>query len=139
MTVVDASVVVSAAIQADAMHAASRSWLEETLGTGTRLFVPTLFLVEVAGAITRRTRDQALARQTIDRFVDDPLVEVVAVDGLTDIAISAAMEHSLRGADAVYVALAQDLGVPLVTWDRELLKSASRLLYVLRPVIISSE
>ena len=35
-----------------------------------------------------------------------------------------ARELKLRGADAVYVALARRLGIPLVTWDRDQLEQA---------------
>ena len=30
-----------------------------------------------------------------------------------------AIELQLRGADAIYVALAAQIGIPLITWDRE--------------------
>ena len=37
-----------------------------------------------------------------------------------------AIRLRLRGADAVYVALAEQLGIPIVTWDGEMLKSDGR-------------
>ena len=40
----------------------------------------------------------------------------------------------LRGADATYVAVAQRLDLPLITWDREQLERASRLITVRSPV-----
>ncbi|MSQ13676.1 MAG: hypothetical protein EXR47_06065 [Dehalococcoidia bacterium] len=46
--------------------------------------------------------------------------ELVAVErDLGQEAANVASTLRLRGADAVYVALARRLGMPLVTWDRE--------------------
>ena len=44
-----------------------------------------------------------------------------------------AAEIVLRGADAVYVATAHHLNVPLVTWDREQQARADRLVAVQSP------
>lgn len=41
--------------------------------------------------------------------------------------------YRLRGADAMYVAVADDLGLPLVTWDRELLQRAASIVDVIEP------
>ena len=39
----------------------------------------------------------------------------------------------LRGADAVYVAVAHSMGIPLVTWDQELRVRSSGFIEVLQP------
>jgi predicted nucleic acid-binding protein len=39
----------------------------------------------------------------------------------------------LRGADAVYVAVARHLGLPLVTWDDELRARAGREVRAIQP------
>ena len=44
-----------------------------------------------------------------------------------------AAQYLIRGADAVYVALAAELDVPLVTWDHELLTRASVVVDVRTP------
>jgi predicted nucleic acid-binding protein len=61
-------------------------------------------------------------------------VLVVLPDGaLWDAALGAAAARSLRGADAVYVALADLLDLPLVTWDREQRERAGRRVRVITP------
>ena len=46
-----------------------------------------------------------------------------------------AADYGLRGADAVYVALAKQLNLPLATWDREQLQKASGIIKTQTPQI----
>ena len=48
-------------------------------------------------------------------------------------AAAIAAQQFLRGADAVYVALAGQLRMPLVTWDKELLERAAAVVPTLTP------
>jgi predicted nucleic acid-binding protein len=48
-------------------------------------------------------------------------------------AAALAAQQFLRGAHAVYVALAKQLGAPLVTWDKELLERAAAVVPTLTP------
>ena len=48
-------------------------------------------------------------------------------------AAQVAVDLHLRGADAVYVATAQRLSVPLVTWDREQLDRSSVVIEAYEP------
>jgi len=54
-------------------------------------------------------------------------------DSLTEEAIQLATEHRLRGADAVYAAVARRHGTTLVTWDRQQLNRLQSILPVLTP------
>jgi predicted nucleic acid-binding protein len=45
-------------------------------------------------------------------------------EALALIAANLAITFQLRGADAVYVAVAEQLDIPLVTWDREIINRA---------------
>lgn len=44
-----------------------------------------------------------------------------------------AASYRLRGADAVYVAVAQEFGTMLITWDAEMLTRGARAVPVLTP------
>ena len=49
-----------------------------------------------------------------------PELEILVIeDAYEREATALAMELQLRGTDAVYVAVAHMLGLPLLTWDRE--------------------
>lgn len=120
MTVVDASIWVSRLVTADVHHASSRRWLEQYTASGGVLIAPVLLLAEVAGAIARRTGRPQVAHQAVRHLLRLPRFRLVAVDGrLAQAAAQLAADLGLRGADAVYVATAQQLNVPLVTWDNE--------------------
>ena len=120
MYVVDASVWVSRFVPNDVYHRPSYQWLEGALNRSELLAAPALLLVEVAGAASRRTGRPDLAARAVDLLEQLPNSRLVTVDAqLGRLAARVAGQHGLRGGDALYVALAQQLGFSLVTWDRE--------------------
>lgn len=54
-------------------------------------------------------------------------------DDLALAAARAAARCRIRAGDALYVALAQELAVPLITWDRQLLDRAGVIVDVQTP------
>jgi predicted nucleic acid-binding protein len=124
--VVDASVWVSRLVPVDAHHRASVAWFEAR-EEGDLLLAPALMPPEVAGALSRRTRDAALAWRAVRSLLRLPALRLAALDEeLSERAARLAADLALRGADAVYAALAQALGVPLATLDREQRERARR-------------
>ena len=120
MNVVDASVMVGALHPLDVHHLASRAWLRQEILAGNELIAPLLLLSEVAGAVTGRSGDTALGRQAVRRLVALQQLRLVPLDvRLSLLSTQMAIELQLRGADAIYVALAAQIGIPLITWDRE--------------------
>ena len=125
--VVDASVWVSRLVPTDPHHEATVGWFARQEQEGGFLVVPALMPPEVAGAIARRTRDGRLARRAVDRLLRLPALRLVTLDrGLAKLAASLAADLGLRGADAIYVAVARRLGLQLVTWDRDQRERARR-------------
>ena len=134
MIVVDASVWVSRFLPEDAFHRASRAWLIETTTAAVALIAPTIMLAELSGAIARRTSNDQLGYQIVQQIRQLPTLQLISVDDvLGQLAAQAASTYRLRGADAVYLAVAQRLQVPLVSWDRELLERAAPLVTTYRP------
>jgi predicted nucleic acid-binding protein len=81
---------------------------------------PTLLLVEVASAVGRRTGNAAVAERLVQRLRVLPAVRWVSLTPRAgNLAAAAAITYRLRGADAVYAALAEHLRIPLVTWDND--------------------
>ncbi len=120
MFVVDASVWVSALVAADVNHEPSRQWLLQAADAGKPVVAPALLLAEVAGAVARRTRIPALGLRAVGLVQRLPVSRIVPVDSeLAQLGAGMAAEARLRGADAIYVALANRLAIPLVTWDLE--------------------
>jgi predicted nucleic acid-binding protein len=134
MLVVDGSVWVSRYLPAEDTHDASREWLEKYFRAGGQLVEPVLLLVELSAAISRRTGAPDLAIETADRLSRLRSIRFVSVDrGLGVMATRIAADRRLRGADAIYAAVAHRLGIPLLTWDREQIERGSGFIRVGTP------
>jgi predicted nucleic acid-binding protein len=136
MVVADASVWISSLLSGDVNHVVSRQWIRRWTRAGGAIVVPTLFLAEVAGAMARQTGQTRLGLRAVTDILASPRIRLDALDRtLAEAAARHAASLPLKGADAVYVALAEQLGVPLVTWDREQLTRAASVIAVQTPAI----
>ena len=134
MIVVDACVWVSLFLQEDSHYAEADRWFRQVEEQRITLCSPTIMLAETAGALSRRTGSIDLALRTVQTMNRLSTVQIVPIDDLLGLqAARLAAQLQLRGADACYVAVAQELDLPLVTWDEELLSRAAGVVAVLRP------
>lgn len=123
MPVVDASVWIALFKSDEPGHEVSRAWLAGAKRRNEVLVAPVIVLAEVAAGLSRGLGDPALARRAMDLLASGrsvrsfPVTETLALR-----AGHIAAEHRIRGCDAVYVALAQQLAMPLVTLDRQQLE-----------------
>jgi predicted nucleic acid-binding protein len=126
--VVDASVWVARFIPSDAFHATSRAWLAAHIAAKRTLISPALLLPELAGSVARVLNDSSAGLRAARLVTRLSIVRLVPLDAaLSRRAFEAAANDRLRGADAVYVALARQLRVPLVSWDKEQLSRAGAI------------
>jgi predicted nucleic acid-binding protein len=134
VVVVDASVWVSSLIAQDVNHIASRAWMKAFTTTGGSFMSPTFLQIEVASAVSRLTKDPVVARQAVDDLVRTTRMEFVSMhDTLVQTAINVGIELQLRAGDTVYVAVAHQLGIPLVSWDKEHLNRATSFITTYSP------
>ena len=134
--VVDASVWVSRLVPQDAHHDVSRRWLAEQVMRGRPIIGPVILLAEIAGAISRRTGDSDLAWRVIRAVLQVPTLRLVPIDArLGQESAHLAAQLRLRGTDALYVAVAHMLRVPLVTWDHEQRRRASEFIQAVEPQV----
>jgi predicted nucleic acid-binding protein len=131
MTVVDASVWVSALSVKEVHHEASRRWLaEQPLG----LTIPALAIAEIAGALARAAASRQEGKSAAGLVLMTPGLRIVSVDrAVGEAAAEIASQYRLRGADAIYVAVARLLAVPLATLDREMQERAAPIIEIIRP------
>jgi predicted nucleic acid-binding protein len=121
-------------VSTDGHHPLSQAWLETFVGNGGQCVGPALLLAEVAGAISRRTTEARLGQAALELLLRMPALRLVSVERRLGMrAAQLAADLGLRGADAVYVALAQQLNVPLITWDQEQIDRTSGVLAARRP------
>jgi len=134
MAVLDTSFFVTTVDVRDPLHSVAISWLEREGNDGKSLSAPWILAAEVGAAISRGLGDPALARKVVARLVNGDEVHLIPVDArLAARAAAIAIDHRIRGCDAIYVALAEALGEPLVTFDEQQSARAAGVVPVLRP------
>lgn len=95
---------------------------------------PIVLVAEVGGAITRRTRRPRFAHRVIEELFGSKELRLVPIDhDLARDGALLAVDLGLKGTDAMYVALARQLDVPLVTWDREQRERGAAVIRTIEP------
>jgi predicted nucleic acid-binding protein len=136
MYTVDASVWVNAFDQREAGHLVSRQFLEVVRDRAIPVIVPNLVLVQIAGAISRTRHAPWQAQAFATALSRLPHVTVRALDEQCVLhALTLVAQHGLRGADAVYAAVAHETGSTLVTLDNEHLTRLVTLIRVCTPAV----
>ncbi|MBV9614090.1 MAG: type II toxin-antitoxin system VapC family toxin [Ktedonobacteraceae bacterium] len=132
--VVDASVWVSRLIPSDVNYEASYLWMEQYKTTKRLMVSPAILLIEVSSAISRQTGNSEIAKDAIIKLNALSTMRIVPLDNdLILLSMNIAADLQLRAADATYVAVAQQLNIPLVSWDKEQLRKASSILAAYTP------
>jgi predicted nucleic acid-binding protein len=117
---IDASVFVNAFNPHEDGHAQSLKFLTAIQEQGEPVIVPTLILAEVASAVALASDDRAGALQYAHATAALPhLTLVTLTPAMARQAAELAASHRLRGADAVYLAVARRYGTTLVSRDDE--------------------
>ena len=132
---VDASVFVAAARTEEAHNQASRRFLLQVRAQGTNLFCPILVLPECAAAVARPTGDSALGEELVALIEGIPGLHLINLDPpLAHRAVHIAAHHRLRGADSVYIAVAEAFNAALITLDAEMLERGADVVTTMTPV-----
>jgi predicted nucleic acid-binding protein len=120
VVVIDASVWVAFFLRMDVSHAASYQWIDQHTAKGGIIVAPAILLTEVAAAISRRLGQPQTAINAANTIEQLSSTQVLPMDSiLMQEATNIAATLRLRGADAIYVAVAKQLNIPLLTWDTE--------------------
>ena len=140
MYVTDASVWVARLLPEDAHHAATMGWLDDAISRYEILYAPVSLLSEVAGALARRSGRSRIGREALETLQEVPSLRLEPIGhDLALLAGELAADLRVRGADALYLALAVRLTVPLVSWDREQRERGSGAVRTLSPEQASAD
>lgn len=132
--VIDASVWAAFFLTADSTHGASYNWIDKHTSAGGMLVAPSILLTEVAAAIARRLRQPQMALHAASTISNLNLMRIIPMEAaLMQEATGMAANLRLRGADAIYVATAKQLGIPLLTWDHEQLTKPVGVISTIQP------
>jgi predicted nucleic acid-binding protein len=134
IVVVDASIWVSRLLTHDPNNARATAWIARHVRSGGILTAPTLIAVEVAASVSRRTGNVTDAHAAAGQLYGLPFVRLAPIDQTLIVeATNLSANLGLRGADAIYVALAKQLGIPLLTLDAEQLIRPAGLIATIQP------
>lgn len=132
--VVDASVWVSRLVAQDSNHMAAVGWVNRHIRAGGTFVSPVLLAIKVAGAVRRRTGSSADFSSAVDALYTFGAMSLVSMDqALIAEATQLSSQPGLRGPDAVYVAVAKQLALPIVSFDTEQLTLPAHLIQTIRP------
>lgn len=132
--IVDASVWVASVLNEDAHHEVSLAFMHRFVKERQIATVPLLVWAEIAGAVARRTGDTERGLKAAGLITAQVWVRGVPLDDtLASESMRLAAKLRLRGADAVYVALAATYREPLITLDSEMLERARGVADVFTP------
>lgn len=130
----DASVYVALVNADESEHESSWAWFERAIATQDRIVSPAILLAEVAAALSRGVGDPLLARRVVGQLASSDVIELMPVTlVMAEQAAAIAAEHRIRGCDAVYVALAEQLNETLVTLDRQQIERGAAVAAVRTP------
>jgi len=132
--IVDASVWVASVLDKDAHHRVSLAFMHRFVMQRQVATVPLLVWAEIAGAVARRTGDTDRGMKVAELIAAKIWVRGVPLDASLAVeSMRLAAKLRLRGADAVYVALAATCREPLITLDAEMLERARDVTETLTP------
>ena len=118
MAVLDASVWVSLLKMDDEFHEQAKHIFQSLISNQEKISIPSIAFTEVAGVIKRTTKNNDFARDAV-RYMKDMEPEIfVDFSKLEPVATKIAINYSVRGADAYYLAVAKIIKSNLYTFDK---------------------
>lgn len=124
--VIDASVAIKLFLQEEDSDKADLLFTALTTAAPARFYVPDLFFVECGNVLWKYVRFHGYppdsARQDVAALKALKLLTVSTADLLSN-ALELAFQFEVTAYDAVYVALAKQLNLPLITADSSLVKN----------------
>ena len=132
--VVDASVWVSRLMPLEVDHEVSKLWIESFTEAGGQLVALVFLQIEVAAAVSRQTGQAAVSERALKVLNGTDAMRFIPLNSaLVRAAVDVATKLQLRAGDSIYVALARQLNIPLVSWDKEQLQRAASIITTYAP------
>lgn len=134
MAVIDASVYVALVNSHESHHARCWKWFQQARTAQEQISAPFILLPEVAAALSRGTNNPTMARRVVQQIIKSKIIDLVPVTSkLAERAAAIAANHQIRGCDAVYVALAEQLDEDLMTLDKQQFERGSNVVRTRQP------
>lgn len=134
MAIIDTSVYIASIDPAQPFHASAQRWMTSAIARGERIAAPWIIAPEVGSAIGRNTGDPVYAQAAVNYLTRAGAVDLVPVGpALAQRAAAIAAAQQVKGCDAIFVALAAEMGDTLVTLDKQQAARAAAVVAVHQP------
>ncbi|MDI6591828.1 MAG: type II toxin-antitoxin system VapC family toxin [Patescibacteria group bacterium] len=131
MFCIDASIIISAANPKEPYFQKSKNLLTQIFERDLKVFLPEIIIPEITSGLLRATGNSKLAYELALAFRNVLNFSFVTLDSkLANLASWVICKTGLKSADAVYVALAFDYNLELITLDKEQLEKGKKLIKV---------
>ena len=125
--VVDSNILIASFLDFDSLRQQSQPYITGLENESYIFHLPMLVVVEIISALSRRPTSNRLAllartNQSLRAWEESGRISLYPLDReRLELAVTVAQRDRLRGADSVIAALAEELRMPLKTFDKELL------------------
>lgn len=134
MYCIDASVIINSQLEREPYHSQSKAFLIMVEKKNLKVFLPEIVIPEITSGILRATMDENSAFQLANNLRSISNFLFVSVDSkLANLASWVVCKTNSKGADAIYIALAFDYNLELITLDKGQLEKGKKLVKVRRP------
>lgn len=134
MYCIDSSVIVNSLMEKEPYFNQSKTFLTMVEEKRLKTFLPEIVIPEITSGILRSTKDENFAFQFAKNLRAISNFSFVPIDTkLANLASWVICKTGLKSADAIYIALAFDYNLELITLDKEQLEKGKKLVKVRRP------
>lgn len=134
MFCLDASVIINAVRPKESYHLKSKAFLDKVREEKTKIFLPEITIPEITSGLFRATKNPKIAQEFVIALRMLPNFSFVSIDSkLANLASWIICKTDLKSADAIYVALAFDYNLELITLDTEQLEKGKKIIKTRRP------
>ena len=119
MVVIDASVWIARFKTDDHFHEQAKRIIQSLIANQETISIPAITFTEVAGAIKRTTKNENTARKSVLNMKDMEPEVFIDFGKLEPLATEIAINHSIKGADAYYLAVTKITRSNLYTFDKQ--------------------
>ncbi len=134
MAVIDASLYIALINADEPYHASSWAWFQQAQAAGEIFSSPVILLAEVAAGLSRGLGNPVLAHQVVQQLQQAQLIELTPVTSpLAERAAAIAADHQIRGCDAIYIALTEQLNDYLMTLDQQQFERGAAVVSTRKP------
>jgi len=128
--VLDSTVIFSIFYEKDTFHQLGMEIFDQFINREIEAFIPTLAMPEVCGAMKRETKDHKISmivESQLEGWIENGMISAkeLTLDRMK-YATEDAIRFGLKGADAVFIALAKELDASLATFDKSLKEKIGR-------------